>query len=173
MDESTMKRVLEKIEQIKKDNKFDLSSEEDLSIAVMNLISLEEHFFFSGAKTGKAEYFDMLSEVREIRKDLLGRMMDKNEAESWCISKHLLAASMRVMEVGTKYQKDGKTDEASNLFRQAFRLYSMFWALRLKVADVGEVKKIDDGALNIHDGAGDAKWEVEDIVKKLVDCCKE
>ena len=54
-----------------KKGELDLSSDEDLSIAVMNLISIEEHFFFTGAKTGKPEYFDLLNTAREIRKELL------------------------------------------------------------------------------------------------------
>ena len=35
-----------------KGKEFDLSKQEDLSIALMNLISLEEHFYFSSMKTG-------------------------------------------------------------------------------------------------------------------------
>ena len=50
---------VKKIESLKKDHKLDLSSGEDLSIAVMNLVSLEEHFFFTGAKTGKDNYYDL------------------------------------------------------------------------------------------------------------------
>ena len=45
--------LLNKINQFKKDHALDLSLEEDLSVAIMNLVSLEEHFFFSGAKTKK------------------------------------------------------------------------------------------------------------------------
>jgi len=152
-----------KIAAIQKDNKVDLSSEEDLSIAIMNLISLEEHFFFSGVKTGNSDYFTLLNETREIRKSLLAKLMNENEAESWCISKHLLATTMRLMEVGTKYQKDGKTDEADKIFKQAFHIYSMFWALRLKIIDLAGVKKIDD----------DKPMTTEDIVNKLVNCCNE
>ncbi|MFA6341180.1 MAG: hypothetical protein WCX27_03035, partial [Candidatus Paceibacterota bacterium] len=55
--------VLKKIEELKKGRSFDLSTEEDLAIAIMNLISLEEHFFFTGSKTKKPEYFDLLTEV--------------------------------------------------------------------------------------------------------------
>ena len=50
--------------QSNKQNELDLSSDEDLSIAIMNLISIEEHFFFTGAKTGKPEYYDLLSTAR-------------------------------------------------------------------------------------------------------------
>src|SRR3989304_9554520 len=101
-----------------KQGKLDLSSDEDLSIAIMNLISIEEHFFFTGAKTGKGEYFDLLKEAREMRKDLLKRIIKDYEGEVWCISKHLLAASMRLMEVGTKYLGQGNKKEAWYLFEK-------------------------------------------------------
>lgn len=107
-NQKQFEEVLKKVEEMKKTGKIDLSTEEDLSIAIMNLVSLEEHFFFTGEKTGKDEYFDLLQEVREVRKKLLERLIDKHEGETWCISKHLLAATMRLMEVGTKLRADHK-----------------------------------------------------------------
>src|SRR3989338_1555553 len=132
MDDSDFRKLLAKVEELKKSKSFDLSLEEDLSIAVMNLISLEEHFFFTSQKTGKNSYLDLLAQTREIRKKLLGRMIDSHEGETWCISKHLLAATMRIMEVATKLQTDGKTQESESMFSQAYKVYSLFWALRLQ-----------------------------------------
>lgn len=50
MDKFNYEEVLKKIEELKKGKNFDLSTEEDLAVAIMNLISLEEHFFFTGVK---------------------------------------------------------------------------------------------------------------------------
>ncbi len=178
-NEKEFSELLAKIEKLKKGKEFDLSMEEDLSIAIMNLISLEEHFFFTASKTGKDEYFSLLEETREIRKSLLARMIDKHEGETWCISKHLLAATMRLIEVGTKFQSDGNMKDAKKVFNQAYKVYSLFWALRLKLIDTKNIKKISDAALNIHDkealrqAQGKQPWSVEDIVNKLVDCCDE
>src|SRR3989338_11192782 len=94
--------LVNKIDGFKKQDKMDLSSDQDLSIAIMNLISIEEHFFFTGIKTGKSSYFDLLAQVRSMRQELLKKIIKEYEGEVWCISKHLLAASMRLMEVGTK-----------------------------------------------------------------------
>ena len=105
-------KKLEEFIQKSKKTELDLSSDEDLSIAIMNLISIEEHFFFTGAKTEKPEYFDLLNTAREMRKDLLKRIIKDYEGEVWCISKHLLSASMRLMEVGTKQLSSGKKEEA-------------------------------------------------------------
>src|SRR3989344_4168410 len=130
------KKLIKKVEEMKKSGSVDLSTEEDLSIAVMNLISLEEHFFFTAEKTKKEGYFDLLNEVRAARKVMLGRLIPSTEGETWCISKHLLAASMRLIEVGTKLQSDGNKEKAKETFDYAYKLYALFWGLRLKVIDV-------------------------------------
>jgi len=160
----SFEELQKKIATLKENRGVDLSTEEDLSVAVMNLISLEEHFFFSGAKTGKGEYYEMLNEVREMRKVLLARMIDKTEAESWCISKHLLATTMRLMEVGTKLQGDGKTEDAKQMFTFAYKTFNLFFGLRLKI-------------INTADAVGVLEKEkpmtFDDIMSKLVDCCKE
>ncbi|MFA6428482.1 MAG: hypothetical protein WCW02_02955 [Candidatus Buchananbacteria bacterium] len=157
-----------------KTHKLDLSSDEDLSIAIMNLVSIEEHFFFTGNKTGKPEYFDLLNQVREMRKELLKKIIKEYEGEVWCISKHLLAASYRLMEVGTKAQGQGKPEEAQDLFKKSYELYSLFWGLNLKLIDVGEVKKIDENSLNKHDEKKSGfMGKLGDLVKKAIDCCLE
>ena len=156
----------EKIKDLRQKKGADLSMEEDLSIAIMNLISLEEHFFFTAEKTGNNKYLTYLEQSRELRKKLLAKMMPKNEGESWCISKHLLAATMRLMEVGTKYQSLKDLKKAEEAFDDAYKIYNMFWAIRLdllKMEDLKEIKETDE----------EKEWSVEDIVDKLVDCCRE
>jgi hypothetical protein len=171
--EQKINELLKKVNESKK-GKLDLSSDEDLSIAIMNLISIEEHFFFTGAKTGKSEYFDLLNKAREMRKELLKKIIKEYEGEVWCISKHLLAASMRLMEVGTKHLGRGEKKEAEDLFQKAYDLYSLFWGLNLKLLNVSDVKKIDDNQLNVHDkGKTDFFGKLGELVKKAIDCCKE
>jgi hypothetical protein len=122
-----IEEFIKKFDDMKKQDKMDLSSDQDLTIAIMNLVSIEEHFFFTGAKLGKTEYYDMIKDVREMRKELLKRIVKEYEGEVWCISKHLLAASYRLMEVGTKQLGIGKKEEAYDLFEKAYNLYSLFW----------------------------------------------
>ena len=169
-----MEELIAKVEKLKSTGELDLSMEEDLSIAIMNLISLEEHFFFTAEKTEKNEYFDLLNQTREIRKQLLAKMIDKHEGETWCITKHLLAATMRMMEVGTKLLSSGKKEESQDMFKKAYEVYSLFWALRLKLINVAGVKKVGDDQLNKHDTSGSLKpMTKEELISKLVDCCKE
>jgi hypothetical protein len=168
-----IQELLKKVSESKQ-GKLDLSSDEDLSIAIMNLVSIEEHFFFTGAKTGKPEYYELLNKTREMRKELLKRIVKEYEGEVWCISKHLLAASMRLMEVGTKQLGQGNKKEAEDLFSKAYDLYSLFWGLNLKLLNVSDIKKIDDNQLNIHDKKKDGfLGKLGDVVKKLIDCCIE
>jgi len=174
MDQEKIKQFVKKIGKLKKEHKLDLSSDEDLSIAVMNLVSLEEHFFFTGAKTGKEKYYDLLSKVREIRKELLKKIVKDTEGEVWCISKHLLAASMRLIEVGTKELTKNNKKEAENLFSKAYDLYSLFWGINLQVIDIGQVKKIDDNQINKDDeNKDDLTKRLNKLVQDLIDCCEE
>ena len=160
---TSFEALIGKIETLKRSGSIDLSADEDLSIAVMNLISLEEHFYFTGMRTGADDYFDLLDEVRSSRKALLAQLIDKHEGESWCASKHLLAATMRLIEVGTKLRSADRA-EAKAMFDHAYRMYSMFWALRLKLIDTSQLRQV---------AAKEKPWTVQDIVNKLVNCCDE
>src|SRR3990172_7827752 len=114
-------------------DKVDLTKLEDLSMAVMNLISIEEHLAFTAMKTKKEEYLHVLDSVRNLRKILLKKLIKNTEGEMWCISKHLLATTMRLMETSTKYiNNDNKT--ALEFAKSAHDLYSLFWFLQ-KVGD--------------------------------------
>jgi hypothetical protein len=156
--------IIKKMQALKVSGGLDLSTEEDLAMAVMNLISLEEHFFFTGAKTDKPEYFDMLNEVRAMRTSLLARLIDKKEGEVWCISKHLLATSMRLQEVGTKLQKEGKKDEAKEFFANSYKMFTLFFALRLKIINIPDLKDM---------AKAEKPMTLQDVMTKLVDCCNE
>jgi len=158
---------IKKINEIKEMNTLDLSLGEDLSIALMNLVSLEEHFLFSFMKTSQNKYLEFLEQTRELRKKLLKKIVKKEKnkddsSETWCISKHLLAASMRLAEIGTKYLHEGKRKEAEESFYEAFNLYSMFWAVN-GVGKIMEKDKISEKKLS----------KISQFVKKMLDCCKE
>jgi len=129
MDMEEVNKLVGKYKSLQEDNKLDLSADEDLSIAVMNLISIEEHLFFSGAKTENPAYYQLLKEIREMRKGLLKKIIKEYDGEVWCISKHLLASSYRIMEYGTKHLGQGDEKTAQEMFEKAYNLYSLFWAL--------------------------------------------
>lgn len=170
--------LLDKVEKVTAQKKLDLSVGEDLSIGIMNLISIEEHLFYTSQKTGKRSYLDLLDEVRAMRTELMRQIIKDYEGEVWCISKHLLAASMRVMEVGTKELKKGNKDKAWNLFEKSYKLYSLFWGINLGVVKIDKLKK-EGTQVNLVDEKGKKKASISlldklgGIVQKVIDCCKE
>ena len=178
-NDKKVKEFLEKIKKLEKSSKLDLSSDEDLSIAVMNLISIEEHLFFSYGKTKKADFLNWLREVREIRKQMMKKLIKRKEGEVWCISKHLLSASMRLLEVGTKYLNKSERDKAEELFKKSYDLYSLFWGINLGFVEFSNKKRRVSDELEFQD-TKDKKLrkvsifdKVGEIVKKAIDCCRE
>ena len=144
-----VKEFVERIDATKKVNPKDLSSDQDLTIAIMNLISIEEHLVFSGAKTGKNSFYDLIQDVRELRKTLMQKIIPAYEGEVWCISKHLLASAMRLMEVGTKQQSLNHPQEAYKLFGQAYDLYCLFWGLNMNMLQVENLKWVEDSLADV------------------------
>ena len=191
MKKMSLEEMVKKIDESKKVNPLDLSSDQDLSIALMNLVSLEEHFFFSGAKTKQPGFYDLINVVRNMRKELMERVVDKSGKqgnEVWCISKHLLAASMRLYEVGTKALGAGNKKDAENMFEKAYELYSLFWGLNMKMIDLSGVQQTEPEFYNAVIGKDlkkdkDVKKQISesrsavqrlgDWVKKTVNCCIE
>ena len=173
IDKNKIDEFIKKTQESKR-GQLDLSSDEDLSIAIMNLISIEEHFFFTGAKLDKPEYFDLLSTAREMRKDLLKRIIKDYEGEVWCISKHLLSASMRLMEVGTKALTKGNKAEAEEMFKKSYELYSLFWGINLKLVNLGDVKKVGETQLDVKDESKKGVLgKLGQVVQYVINCCKE
>ncbi|MBQ4399700.1 MAG: hypothetical protein II830_00235 [Alphaproteobacteria bacterium] len=140
----------------------------------------------------------MIKEIRETRKNLLQKIIPSYEGEVWCMSKHLLATSMRLMEVGTKQQSLGKDEEAYKMFNAAYDMYCLFWGLNMGMMetkdlkwiepDVEELKKITvkanealqskpvteaaAEAAPVEEGEG-ALAKMKRIVRKAVNCCIE
>ena len=175
-----IQQFLEKVKKMEKGEKLDLSSDEDLSIGVMNLISMEEHFFFTYNKSKDEKYLELLNEVREMRKQLLKRIIKDYEGEVWCISKHLLAAPMRLMEVGTKALTKGDKKDAEDMFQKSYQLYSLFWGLNLGLVKTQDIKRNDNEvAFTSEDetpkkqGSASLFEKLGHLVQKAIDCCKE
>lgn len=176
-----LQSFMDKIKKAEAGHKLDLSSDEDLSIAIMNLISIEEHLFFTANKTGKTKYFDLLNETREMRKELLKLIVKNPEGEVWCTSKHLLAASMRLFEVGTKAQTKGNKKEALAFFEKSYHLYNLFWGINLGLVANKEVevsltktqKGLDPKELPLNYKKSDFLGKVSGIIGKILDCCRE
>jgi len=162
----TYKDLINKVSNFKIDQNIDLSSGEDLSIGIMNLISIEEHLFFTYNKTKSKKYLELLNEVRKMRTELMRDIIKDYEGEVWCISKHLLAASMRIMEVGTKELKKKNIKKSEDLFKKSYELYSLFWSLNLSVDPKSpKLPKLPNDSSVFS--------KINEVVQKALDCCKE
>jgi hypothetical protein len=177
-----LQSFMDKVKKMEKGEQLDLSSDEDLSIAIMNLISIEEHLFFTANKTGKSHYLDLLHQAREMRKELLKLIIKDYEGEVWCTSKHLLAASMRLFEVGTKAQTKGDKSGAASFFKKSYDLYNLFWALNLKLFTPSTLpQSTPKTTLTIGDKKEtpldlkkpDFMGKVSGVIGKILDCCRE
>jgi hypothetical protein len=199
MEIKTPEDLIKKINELK-EKVIDLSVDEDLALAVMNLISIEEHLYFTAEKTGKNEYFDLLNQVREIRKKMMEKLVGKPEGELWCFIKHTLSATMRLIEVGTKLQNQNKKDEAKEVFDLAYELFNIFWGIKLNIIPTDqfgfETDKFGFGTdqygdkinKNPHMSVSDPHKSVgpqesvpnqrksawlKNLIEKIVDCCTE
>jgi len=82
---------------------------------------------------------------------------------------------MRLIECGTK-ELDRKNDKEAHLFfRSAFDLYSLFFAINLKMLKVPEMK---EASIEMKENEASEEKEgyfskFREVVKKIVDCCKE
>jgi len=163
------KNFVTAISEIKEKNELDLSAGEDLSIALMNIVSLEEHSFFSYVKTKDEKFLEILETCRELRKRLLAKIVKKDDSEKWCMSKHLLASSMRMYEVGNRYLHEKNIEEAKQSYIDAAELYALFWKLNLG-------NKLDNNYIvseNSISYEGKEKKSIFSGIKKLLECCKE
>ena len=183
-NKNDIQQFMDKVKAMEKGHQLDLSSDEDLSIAIMNLISMEEHFFFTYGKTKNPKYLELLNEIREMRKNALKRIIKDYEGEVWCISKHLLAASMRFMEVGTKALTKGEQKDSQEMFDNAYKLYSLFWGLNLNLVGTKDLSGVKQSKAAKISFISEDKKPVEkanvgvfeklgELVKKAVDCCRE
>ncbi|MBS3074751.1 hypothetical protein J4447_04870 [Candidatus Pacearchaeota archaeon] len=162
---------VKKVNELKSKDSLDISAWEDLSVGLMNLVSLEEHSFFSYIKTHDEKFLGVLNAARELRKKLLKLIVKSDgsdDSERWCMSKHLLASSMRLFEVGNRLLGEGKEEDAKKMYEDAAELYGMFWKLNTTGRD--ESSDVKNKGITI---SSKEKSGIFDSIKKFLECCKE
>lgn len=138
MEQTNSKNLVHKEQSSLVKAKGDLASDTELSIAVMNLISIEEHLAFTISKTKKEEYIDVYNEIRKLRSKYMKQIVKNYDGEMWCVAKHMLSSSMRLFETGIKHAAANDKKKAIELFLDAADTYQMFWFLQ----KTGEDKKV-------------------------------
>ena len=124
MKKTSMKQMVERADMAKKVNPLDLSSDQDLTVALMNLISLEDL---------SANYPELYSMVHDMRVELMSRVVHGADDVRY-VSTHLLGDAMRLIDGGNK---TGNYD----YYDRAYELYSLFWGLNMGLINMRGVKK--------------------------------
>ena len=97
---------------IEKLDEKDVGLAQDLSFALKNLIAAEDHCAVSFATTGDAKWKKLNDELRRIRSKCLTLIVKKDESHLWCLTKHILAASMGLQEVANRFNQTNQNTEA-------------------------------------------------------------
>ena len=126
-----LKHMVINADNAKKVNPLDLSADQDLTIAIMNLIKLEKLL----GKIGKTDGYDMCGAISDMRHRLMGRVVSDKDSELWDMSLYLLGSATDLMERGFKESGAG----AYELFDKAYEVYSLFWGLNMGLVTVSDV----------------------------------
>ena len=114
--DSDIRQRVELADKNKKVNPLDLSSDQDLTIAIMNLIAIED---MCGGKLS-----DM---VCAMRQNLMRRVV--NKADDMDVTVALLGGAMHRMGAGNRAMDCGDTALAYRMYDDAYGLYSLFWGV--------------------------------------------
>lgn len=118
----------------KKVNPLDLSADQDLTIAVMNLIKLEKLLDGTCMSGG----CDMAGAVYDMRCNLMGRIVLDIKSDLWDMSVQLLGNAMDLLDSGL--QQIGIDDKSAyELFNRSYEFYSMFWGVNMGMIAVSDV----------------------------------
>lgn len=121
----------------KKANKLDLSSDQDLTIALMNLISIERYI----ENDAEHDFSQLKSMVNDLRVALMGKIVKKSD-KNFDVLCDLLGRSAVMMNDGFVALENQNDVRAYELFDAAFGAYSMFWGVCMGLADATDVENV-------------------------------
>ena len=123
----SIKEMIARADAAKKVNPRDLSSDQDLTIGLMNLIAIENI----------APDSQIAQMVADTRKNLMSRVVKR--AEYIKKSQELLGVAMSLMSDGVRAFPNKK--RAYECFDSAYEAYAMFWGLNMGFIDLSDIKK--------------------------------
>lgn len=127
-----LKSAIANADAAKKVNPLDLSSDQDLTIALMNLIAIEDEYYVTGAKNGLGQM------VHDIRARLMARIVPASRMD---LSVRLLGRAMHMIDDGIRVLADDNQVAAYAMFDGAYELYSLFWGLNMGLVSENEILK--------------------------------
>lgn len=123
---------VEQADMSKKVNVLDLSSDQDLTIGLMNLLAIED----------MAPNSQIAKMVCGLRQKLMQPIVDKAvvTGDVWSILERMLTGVVAQMKIASNAQKCGDKVAAYAAYNQAYEQYALFWGLVMfgtdAVADV-------------------------------------
>ena len=125
-----LKHMVECADSAKKVNVLDLSSDQDLTIGMMNLLFIKDYLNNDS---------DLSKIVHNIQSKLMDKIVKKSD-KNRLLSEQLLLESMRLMVDGDKQLTCGNKDDAYKLYDSAYEKYSLFWGINMELIDAGDIK---------------------------------
>ncbi|MBQ7128093.1 MAG: hypothetical protein IJO18_03875 [Alphaproteobacteria bacterium] len=123
----SVKDMIAQTDNAKKVNPRDLSSDQDLTIGLMNLIAIENI-------AGDSQIAQM---VGDVRKKLMRRVV--TDDAKYDASLDLLGKSVMLMSDGMRAFPDNR--KAYELFDAAYEAYAMFWGLNMGFIKISDLDK--------------------------------
>ena len=136
-DKRLLRDTVAKLDANKKVNPRDLSSDQDLTIALMNMIAVEE--LCPDTNSGNM--------VADLRAKMMQHVVRNNRF--MLISHELLSKSMQMMTDGINALKNGNTKQAYELFDKSYEFYVMFWGVNMELISIDDIslnKGVDSNA---------------------------
>lgn len=117
----SLKNAVEQIDNAKKVNPLDLSADQDLTIALMNMVAIEKY----------SNYPKLVQMVRDIRTDLMRPMLEgvQYDGDVWSMSENLLCEMAEQMDRGNHALESGKTQEAYSAYDSAYQAWVIFMGI--------------------------------------------
>lgn len=118
---SVLVNRVERADDAKKVNVLDLSSDQDLTIGLMNLLAIEDM-----ASNGQ-----IAEMVAGVRKKLMRPIVDKAvlEGDVWQVLEKMLLSVKVQIKIAENAQKNGDNAKAYAAYDKAYELYAVFWGL--------------------------------------------
>lgn len=127
MKRTVLRQQIEKADNAKKTNVLDLSSDQDLTIGLMNLLFIEDYI-----SNPESNLSQMIAGVREKLMNRIVKKSDKNRQ----ILETLLLESMQLIDAGDK--QSGVS--AYQKYDDAYEKYSLFWGINMGLIDKKDIK---------------------------------
>ncbi len=135
INKKSLKSRVEAADLDKKVNPLDLSADQDLSIALMNLLILERQSLAFGCPA-------LYDSVYAMRQNLMTSILKDKAIND--VAARLLLVAMLDMDAGVRLLQDGDNAGAYKMFDSSYESYSMFWGINMGMVD----KKVAEEILN-------------------------